>query len=366
MRCAAESPAWLTALRADPAAEAAGVRWLPVPPEHPGPSGDRQAVQRVAEVALGGGEPCGQLLLTAALPDELVAALAPEQPQPLWIPVGSDLAALAQALAPYRAVRTPARLQLPLARRGFIGHTESLGRSFIELAAELARHPALAAGSWGSAYADDPWPRPLPADVPPAVCDLLQQRYARQTPGRPRSLTFVTRWSRSLVSLEDHDGALVLAIAYAAPVPPVPGSALQSTTLPHAAARSALSALLAAAPADVRWAVSELPWTDALALQERLRDPASHGALDGSDRVTALLGLAAVWDGDLRLLEVLRWLARAEGSDWALRAAGIAVAERHGYELLLHELCAGETDPELHAELVALTASTDPLPESTE
>jgi len=69
---------------------------------------------------------------------------------------------------------------------------------------------------------------------------------------------------------------------------------------------------------------------------------------------TLLLGLAAVWREDLRLCDTLRRLAHLKADDWALRAAAIAMAQREGYQLLLHELWAGETDAELAAELTAL------------
>ena len=81
---------------------------------------------------------------------------------------------------------------------------------------------------------------------------------------------------------------------------------------------------------------------------------AGPGRPAASDRVTLLLGLAAVWHDDLRLAETLRRIARLQVGDWALRAAAIAVARRQGYQLLLHELWAGETDPELHAELTTV------------
>lgn len=260
----------------------------------------------------------------------------------------------------------PRRLQLPLSHRGFIGHADSLGQGFAEVAAELARHPALDPLSWGSAYADDPWPRPLPAELPAATWNLLHQHYTRQSPEEPRSLTFVTRWSRSLVTLEDHAGALVLSVAYV--------SAAEDASA-HAAAASAVppddgepnELALAPTPADVRWALRGRAFATAPALLERLRAAVGPESAGDPARVTALLGLAAVYGDDLRLLETLRWIARLTPGDWALRAAAIAIAERRGYALLLHELCAGESDPELHAELVALTTptpATDPEPES--
>jgi hypothetical protein len=242
----------------------------------------------------------------------------------------------------------PCRLQLPHEVRGFIGHTESLGQTWASVREALSAHPAFLPGSWGSAYADDPWPRPLPADLPPSTRALLQQRHAAQRPDRPRTVTFATRESRSLVSLEDHEGALVLAIAYGEDAVP-PGESVR----PSAAAAGGPTSLPAELPADVRAALGGLSFASAATLVERLLSP-RPGRSGPDDRVTTLLGLAAVWHDDLRLAEILRHLATSPAGDWALRAAGIAVAQRQGYRLLLHELAAGETDPELSAELAAL------------
>ena len=377
---AAESLPWLAALRADPDAERAGVRWQTAAREAAAGAAAASSLAasdssawRVGEVILGADRPPAQLFWRPASPHELFAKLDPRQPSQLWIPVGNSLATLTLALHRYRASAVPSRLQLPLLQRGFVGHRDWLGQGFAELAAEFAAHPALDPLSWGSAYADDPWPRPLPADLPSATCVLLQQHYAMQGEEGPRSLTFVTRWSRSLVVLEDHAGALVLATTYVgatdkAGTTPLPeeGTGAQPA-LPAAAelpapAQSPASAELEDAPVDVRWVLADRAFVSATTLQERLRTAASPAAMSGSgeDRVTTLLGLAAVYGDDLRLLTTLRWIARLTPGDWALRAAAIALAERRGYSLLLHELCAGETDPELAAELSALT-SAEPI-----
>ena len=164
--------------------------------------------------------------------------------------------------------------------------------------------------------------------------------------GRPR------RSSR----LEDHDGALVLAVTYRRD----PAQTATAPTDERLAARPAESLALEAKatvelPEDVRGALRGLGFATAAMLTERLLSPHA-GQIEADDRVTTLLGLAAVWHDDLRLADFLRQLARSEAGDWALRATGIAVAQRQGYRLLLHELCALETDPELHAELTALIA----------
>lgn len=366
---AAESLPWLATLRADPAAESAGVRWRSAAEEDTSGAAARSSLgasdserRWVGEVFLGADRPPAQLFWRPSAPQELFAALDPRQPAQLWIPVGDSLAMLTAALRRYRTAVVPSRLQLPLLQRGFVGHRDSLGLGFAELAAELAAHPALDPLSWGSAYAEDPWPRPLPADLPPSTRTLLRQHYGRQEAGGPRSLTFVTRWSRSLVVVEDHAGALVLATTYAdstyganATPPRAVGAAMAQSADTEPTEPTELQD----APVDVRWALSGRALASASTLEERLRSAAGSAALGGAgeDRVTTLLGLAAVHGDDLRLLTTLRWIARLTPGDWALRAAAIAVAERRGYALLLHELCAGETDPELAAELSALTGT---------
>lgn len=350
---AADLPAWLVALRAI----AAQVRWHPAAEVLPGRR-DRPGARLVGEVALAAGSPPAQLFFDPEAPTELLVGLGPEHPALLWAPAGRSAESLAAALLPYRRGQVPSRLQLPPAQRRFVGHTESLGQSFAELVARLAAHPALEPTGWGSAYPDDPWPRPLPTDLPAATRALLQQRYTAQSSEPPRSMTFVTRWSRSLVTLEDHAGALVLAIAHApADAAVAPGQSVA------AAAAVPLSDL----PVDARWVMLGLPSASAEALQTCLQPPPpgslpsapqpSLQEVAASDRVTALLGLAAIFYRDLRLVEALRCIAGAATSDWALRAAAIAVAQRQGYLLLLHELYAAETDPELGAELQALTAA---------
>lgn len=233
--------------------------------------------------------------------------------------------------------------------RGFVGHIESLGTPFRAVAESLAGQPELDPDGWGSAYAADPWPRPLPADLPASTYARLRQHYQAQHPERVRALTFVTRSSRSLVTLEDHAGALVLAITYDARPDAADVVAATPTTEPTAHA----SDLPADAPADVRAAVRGFLFAGATTLAEQLF-AAGPGRPAASDRVTLLLGLAAVWHDDLRLAETVRRIARLQVGDWALRAAGIAVARRQGYQLLLHELWAAETDPELHAELTTV------------
>ena len=229
--------------------------------------------------------------------------------------------------------------------RGLIGHTESLGTTFYEVAEALGGQPELDPNGWGSAYGDDPWPRPLPAHLPRSTRARLRQHYLAQRPDRVRTLTFVTRQSGSLVSLEDHEGALVLVLSYG-PLQDAGGAEAAELSRPN-------DDLPADMPADARAAVRRLAFTSAQTLEEQLF-AAAPGRAAASDRVTTLLGLAAVWRSDLRLVETLRRIARLKADDWALRAAGIALAQREGYQLLLHELWAGETDPELHAELTAL------------
>ncbi len=133
--------------------------------------------------------------------------------------------------------------------------------------ARLAAHPALEPTGWGSAYPDDPWPRPLPADLPASTLALLRQRYAAQSSEPPRSMTFVTRWSRSLVTLEDHAGALVLAISHA------PVAAAVTPGEPGQSGLASAPAPLAELPADAGWAVLGLPFTSAAALQASLPPP---------------------------------------------------------------------------------------------
>lgn len=341
----AELPAWVVALRA----ATPQLSWKQAPALASG-QGDWPAAWHLGEVALAAGSPPALLLCPVAAPTQLRVALTAAQPPPLWLPAGTSAESLAAALLPYREVAVPSRLQLPLPRRLFVGHTESLGAGFAELVARLAAHPAVEPAAWGSAYPDDPWPRPLPEALPAAARELLGRHYAAQAPDLPRSMTFVSRWSRSLLSLEDHAGALVLAIAPGRAAPEAEPSPASSPADPP----------LAGLPADVRWALRGLPTASAAELLACLQpsppgQPLSPvaGAAAG-DRVTALLGLAAIFAGDLQLIEVLRSLSSAT-SDWALRAAAIAVAQRQGFLLLLHELYASETDPELSAELHQLT-----------
>ena len=244
---AADRPAWLDALRA----AAPDVRWLPAEPLLG--CRDRPGVRLVGEVVLAADAPPAQLLFDPQVPTALLARLGPEHPGPLWLAAGCSAESLAAALSPYRARKVPSRLQLPPAQRRFVGHTESLGQSFAELVARLAAHPALEPTGWGSAYPDDPWPRPLPADLPTPTRALLQQRFTAQSPDPPRSMTFVTRWSRSLVTLEDHPGGLGLVIAHDPVVTAVTPEA------PGQGAMADAPAPLGELPVDVDWVVRGLP-----------------------------------------------------------------------------------------------------------
>jgi hypothetical protein len=197
----AELPAWVVALRA----ATPQLSWKQAPALASG-QGDWPATWHLGEVTLAAGSPPALLLCPVAAPTQLRVALTAAQPPPLWLPAGTSAESLAAALLPYREVAVPSRLQLPLPRRLFVGHTESLGAGFAELVARLAAHPAVEPEGWGSAYPDDPWPRPLPEALPAAARELLGRHYAAQAPDLPRSMTFVSRWSRSLLSLEDHAG----------------------------------------------------------------------------------------------------------------------------------------------------------------
>ena len=82
---------------------------------------------------------------------------------------------------------------------------------------------------------------------------------------------------------------------------------------------------------------------------EALRDPAQ-----AEDAPFLLLALAALRHGELGVAALLREHSRS--GDLRRRAAAAIAADRLGYTMLLHEMCAAEPDGELRRQIAARAA----------
>lgn len=283
--------------------------------------------------------------LDPARPEQLWLALDALMPPLLWLPAGTLAVSVREALAPYFPERLPARLELPSIARGFAGNETMLDANHEQLENHFTMTSALDFLSWGSDYDDDPWPEELPEKLHRLALMAKLRELMAQRPTRVRSTSYRSFWSRSIVTLERHgDGWFVLQARYRpARSPEVVRSFNEQlgTGFPEDL------------PVDVVAALLGTGFVTGRALEQALEEPAMAESIPFH-----LLALGAVRHSDLRMLEILRRVARSEST--SVRRVAAILADWLRYDLLLHEMCATELDPTLSAELEKMTAFVEP------
>jgi hypothetical protein len=199
--------------------------------------------------------------------------------------------------------------------------------------------------SWGSDYDDDPWPAELPKKVPRLALLAKLREFMAQRLMRVRSTSYRSFWSRSIVTLERHgDGWFVLQGRY---------RPCRSTEVVRDFNERLGTDFPEDLPVDVVAALLGLGFVTARALERALDDPTMVESVPFH-----LLALGAVRHSDLRMMDIVRRYARSDSI--ALRRVAAILADWLRYDLLLHELCAAESDPKLLSELEKMTAFIEP------
>lgn len=285
-----------------------------------------------------------QLYADPARPEQLWAGLGEDFPAVLWVPAGASREAMEAALAPYTGAGMPRRLALEGVARGLVGSARGEAASARDLENHFAFVPTVDAPTWGSDYDDDPWPAEIHGPVNMLAQSVLLRQHMAQRPGRVPSTSWRTLWSRSILSLEQHPGDLFAIELRYRPSrhPEVIEEVSRLLGLPGARWPEDL-------PLDVAAALLGSPFQQAEELTEALRDPAQ-----AEDAPFLLLALAALRHGELGVAALLREHARS--GDLRRRAAAAIAADRLGYTMLLHEMCAAEPDEELRRQIEARAA----------
>lgn len=163
------------------------------------------------------------LFIDARRPHRMYLALSESYPPFLWVEFVRDTASFLEVLADFFPKPRLTRLDMTRTARGFMGYRSRFGvpgpySGRIEPAgiAEVDRHfrlnPFVENASWGSNYADDPWPDDIP-EQPGYVAKVAahQREMNQQAEGSVWSVTRRTRHSRSYLSIEIHHHDLFVA-----------------------------------------------------------------------------------------------------------------------------------------------------------
>lgn len=277
-------------------------------------------------------------------------ALSASYPPFLWLRIEPRADRVVRALREFVPRPSLTQLELRCCVRGFIGYRSRFvvpspisrqlePATMVELDRHFAISPFVEAGSWGSAFVDDPWPDEIPEQ--PALAHKIvarQQVVGRQAPGHQWSLTRRTRHSRSYLSIEvHHDEIFVIEARYR------PSG--------HAEIIEAMNAHFGSEyprdmPVDVVAALLGFQF-------DRADDLAPELDAEEPETIAGLLYvLSALRARDPGLVGLCRRML--EHDDGVVRGAVGDIAEAYNLEVLLEELSHRESDPELRAELEAV------------
>ncbi len=382
-------PTWLQLLRADPLLAEAGVRWLDDeeslratetlvdPYARGGPAGvlhteptlalSRELLEGRRIVAEGprtptrdGSEERSWLLLDVRDPTQLWIALTDAYPPFLWLDGGAAAQSVCEALAEFFPRPGRQRRQLTAHARGFMGYRGRFGvmspySGEVEPADEVgldhhfALCPFVEAGSWGSAFADDPWPDDIPSQPNSALLFGRRQREVnRQTTGSVWSLTRRARHSRGYVSFELHHQELFIGdVRYA----PSRQHAVVARMNSHFGCDYPTDM-----PVDIIATLLGFSFDSAQDLQTELESTANPQELAG-----LLSLLSALRHSDLRVVRLFR--RYMDHPDAVVRTTLWNVFAAYNFESLLEEAILLESDPEIVAQLEVLLCTGIPAVE---
>ncbi|MEM6293131.1 MAG: hypothetical protein AAGA54_17780, partial [Myxococcota bacterium] len=379
-------PTWLQVLRTDTALVELGVRWLDGRESAEitealrssyagkGPPGVihtdatltlcRELIAGVRVVAQGPAsvrrdaveEPCW-FVIDERAPQRLFIALSEAYPPFLWLDAGAAQQSVHETL--YECTRPPRdRRTLRRQARGFMGyrgrfgvhspHTDDVVPADERgLDHHFALCPFLEPGSWGSAYADDPWPDDVP-DQPNSAghFERRQRETNRQATGAVWSRTRRTRHSRSYVGFElHHQEVFVVDVRYA----PSRQSAVVERMNEHFGSDYPIDM-----PVDVVAALLGFSFDSADDLQNELDCTADPQAVAG-----LLSLLSALRHSDLSISRIFR--RYMDHPDSVVRTTLWNIFAAYNYESLLEEALLLETEPEIVQQLETLLDAGVPV-----
>lgn len=279
------------------------------------------------------------LFIERSDPQHLLVALHEEVPPLLWFPAGQTLASLEAALSVYTVEEAaPEASDFRRRARGFIGTEGILEMDREELVSHLSMNPLGESLFWGSAHDEDPWPERIESDDLSQFADGAEL-YMAQRDGAVWSLSFRAIASRSVITLEDHDGIFVVQVRY--------------EPAPHDVQLRAFGAQFQLSwpsdlPLDVATMLIGLFYEDRTKLERLLTEQSFD--IDPSGFIFNMYAYASVRWGDLGMLELLEGLS--EHRELEVRTAVADIAIRHGYDYLLAMMAAKERNHALRDELL--------------
>jgi tetratricopeptide (TPR) repeat protein len=380
-------PTWLQMLRSDPVLTEAGVRWLDgaesearsqglraLYDEQGGPRGvahtdatlrlSRKQARRARVVARGpasyrrdGTEEVSWFIVDEQEPTRLFIALTEDYPPFLWLDAGAAQQSVHDTVAEYFPQPVRDRRSLRGKARGFMGYRGRFGVASptgdlvpadeLGLDHHFALCPFLEPGSWGSAYADDPWPEHVPEQPNSAPHFERRQRETnRQADGAVWSRTRRTRHSRSYLAYElHHEDVFVVDVRYA----PSRQTAVVERMNAHFGCDYPRDM-----PVDVIAALLGFGFDSASDLQNELETTADPQALAG-----LLSLLSALRHSDLSMFRVFR--RYMDHPDAVVRTTLWNVFAAYNFESLLEEAVLIEEDPVVLEQLHGLLDGGIPM-----
>lgn len=276
-------------------------------------------------------------------PQQLLLALHEQLPPFLWFAAGQDLFSIKDALEADIAQETPPALELERHARAFIGTEDMIGLADLEaFSAHLSANPFVEPLLWGSAHAQDPWPEQITDEELFALADPTSDKMA-QDPLAIQSLSARTSLSRSVITIEDHQGVFVVQVRY--------------EPAQHQDQILALNAQFGAhypadMPLDVVAALLGFYFEDAKVLLSFIAE-----SFDPDEIALYAHILSCVQHGELSLVEALRPLLTHRDEQVRLIAAEIAIRQRFT-PLILGRLF-NEPDEQLREHLLERLDSAD-------
>lgn len=364
-------PKWFEALKKDPKATEAGIRWF-TPEETEARRAEllrgyesgstrtryhlpeaafttaKAQVARFQPVAEGpatsdrtGHKHRGWLLLDKQAPaaDELKVALAPEHPPFFWLGGGQTVASLKDVLAAYFPSHVPSEEKLERTVRGFLGTGSANKIDLIQLHDRYKASGFMDPVAWGSSQQRDPFTlEPLPKG--PEGQDMARHVREQAPKGIP-TFTFRSLFSKSILRAEAYAGIAEGVNIFVGQVRYRPDK--------QAALIRDLNQKLGTKypedlPVDLAGALLGLPFDQAELIRTGLQKPPPPASINfGLLVLDCLAPDAATAEQGLR--------EYASHADSGVRQTVANLALRRGLEPLLTEMAGREQHPELKKQL---------------
>lgn len=290
-------------------------------------------------------------------PARVFVALCDAYPPFLWLDAGSTPTSVHDTLADYFPSPSRDRRSLAGRARGFMGYRGRFGvesptgelvpADELGLDHHFALCPFLEPGSWGSAYADDPWPERVP-EQPNSIphFERRQRETNRQADGLVWTRTRRSRHSRSYLGFElHHDDILILDVRY---------HPSRHTSVVDRLNQHFGSDYPRDMPVDVIAALLGFGFDGAKDLQSTLEITSEPQSIAG-----LLSLLSALRHSDISMFHLFR--RYMDHPDAVVRTTLWNVFATYNYESLLEEALLLEQDPETEQELRKLLDEGIPM-----